>query len=275
MASRMGGGFVFEQAFCLRRRRGLTATAVFGDFLRGALSGDDPIAAPYLNLARVVVAPVFLQGILGEKRDGLLAHFFLIFFRKSGRMATSTAQIAELIESTVTGLGFEFVDYEKLPHGLLRVTIDSTKEGGITVDDCEMVSDQITHLFTVEGVEYERLEVSSPGVDRPLKRARDWQRFLGRPVQVELYEPMKAEGFPEAGRRKLQGRALAVEGEGPETRIRFSFEELHIARTPSEAVRGKKTGKKAAEAAPVVVTFDLADVDRANLIAELDFRGKK
>ena len=119
-------------------------------------------------------------------------------------MATSTAQIAELIESTVTGLGFEFVDYEKLPHGLLRVTIDSEKEGGITVDDCETVSDQITHLFTVEGVDYERLEVSSPGVDRPLKRARDWQRFLGRPVHVELYEPLKAEGFPEAGRRKLE-----------------------------------------------------------------------
>ena len=82
-----------------------------------------------------------------------LKPIFFYFFRKSGRMATSTAQIAELIESTVTGLGFEFVDYEKLPHGLLRVTIDSEKEGGITVDDCEKVSDQITHLFTVEGVD--------------------------------------------------------------------------------------------------------------------------
>lgn len=204
-----------------------------------------------------------------------LKPIFFYFFRKSGRMATSTAQIAELIESTVTGLGFEFVDYEKLPHGLLRVTIDSEKEGGITVDDCETVSDQITHLFTVEGVDYERLEVSSPGVDRPLKRARDWQRFLGRPVHVELYEPLKAEGFPEAGRRKLEGRALEVVGEGPEAAVRFSFEELHIARTPAEAVKGKKAGKRAPAAAPVVVTFDLADVDRANLIAELDFRGKK
>lgn len=204
-----------------------------------------------------------------------LKPIFFYFFRKSGRMATSTAQIAELIESTVTGLGFEFVDYEKLPHGLLRVTIDSEKEGGITVDDCETVSDQITHLFTVEGVDYERLEVSSPGVDRPLKRARDWQRFLGRPVHVELYEPLKAEGFPEAGRRKLQGRTLEVVGEGPEAAVRFSFEELHIARTPAEAVKGKKAGKRAPAAAPVVVTFDLADVDRANLIAELDFRGKK
>ena len=199
-----------------------------------------------------------------------LKPIFFYFFRKSGRMATSTAQIAELIESTVTGLGFEFVDYEKLPHGLLRVTIDSEKEGGITVDDCETVSDQITHLFTVEGVDYERLEVSSPGVDRPLKRARDWQRFLGRPVHVELYEPLKA-----AGRRKLEGRALEVVGEGPEAAVRFSFEELHIARTPAEAVKEKKAGKKAPAAAPVVVTFDLADVDRANLIAELDFRGKK
>lgn len=94
-------------------------------------------------------------------------------------------------------------------------------------------------------------------------------------MHVELYEPLKAEGFPEAGRRKLEGRALEVVGEGPEAAVRFSFEELHIARTPAEAVKGKKAGKKAPAAAPVVVTFDLADVDRANLIAELDFRGKK
>ena len=153
-----------------------------------------------------------------------------------------------------------------------RIRKDITNPNGLTF---WTVSDQITHLFTVEGVDYERLEVSSPGVDRPLKRARDWQRFLGRPVHVELYEPLKAEGFPEAGRRKLEGRALEVVGEGPEAAVRFSFEELHIARTPAEAVKGKKVGKKAPAAAPVVVTFDLADVDRANLIAELDFRGKK
>ena len=94
-------------------------------------------------------------------------------------MPKSTAQITELIESTVTGLGYEFVDFERLARGLVRITIDTDREGGISVDDCEAVSDQITHLFTVEGVDYERLEVSSPGVARPLKRARDWKRFVG------------------------------------------------------------------------------------------------
>lgn len=211
---------------------------------------------------------------------GSVPIFFFCFFGESPRtrfasMPKSTAQITELIESTVTGLGYEFVDFERLARGLVRITIDTDREGGISVDDCEAVSDQITHLFTVEGVDYERLEVSSPGVERPLKRARDWKRFVGSPAHVELYEPMHAEGFPEAGRRKLDGKILAVEGEGSEARVRFSFEELHIARTPSQAVRDKKKAAKTPVAAPVVVEFDLVDVDRANLIAELDFRGKK
>lgn len=67
---------------------------------------------------------------------------------------------------------------------------------------------------------------------------------MGSPAHVELYEPMHAEGFPEAGRRKLDGKILAVEGEGSEARVRFSFEELHIARTPSQAVRDKKRPRR-------------------------------
>ena len=75
---------------------------------------------------------------------------------------------------------------ERLARGLVRVTIDTTAEGGISLEDCERVSDQLTHLFTVEDVPYERLEVSSPGVERPLKRARDWERFAGELAAVEL-----------------------------------------------------------------------------------------
>ena len=92
---------------------------------------------------------------------------------------TNTGALTELVERTVEGLGYEFVELERLARGLVRVTIDTTNEGGITLDDCERVSDQLTHLFTVENVPYERLEVSSPGVERPLKRARDWERFAG------------------------------------------------------------------------------------------------
>ncbi len=190
-------------------------------------------------------------------------------------MLKSTAEIIELVEATVEGLGFEFVEFERLPRGMMRVTIDSTAEGGVSVNDCEMVSDQITHLFTVEGIEYDRLEVSSPGVERPLKRVRDWRRFVGQLAHVELYEPMHADGFPEAGRRKLDGRILGVEGdEGMET-IKFSFEEIEVAKTPSQAARAKAAKTKKVKAEPIEVSFAFNDVDRANLIAQLDFKGKQ
>lgn len=91
-------------------------------------------------------------------------------------MAVST-QLFEMIDATVEGLGYELVDVEKLPRGLIRVTID--KDGGITLDDCEKVSNQLNSAMTVENVDYDRLEVSSPGVDRPLKRPRDFVKFVG------------------------------------------------------------------------------------------------
>ena len=191
-------------------------------------------------------------------------------------MQKSAAQVDEIVERTLTGLGFEFVEIERLARGLMRVTIDTDREGGVGVDDCETVSDQLTHLFTVEDIDFERLEVASPGVDRPLKRVKDWIRFAGSPVHVELFAPMHAEGFPEAGRRKLDGRILGLEGEPGAETVLFSFEELNIARTPSQAARAKQgKGKKSPAAVdPVTVRFALADVDRANLIAQLDFRGK-
>ena len=81
------------------------------------------------------------------------------------------------IRETLLGLGYELVDLESSRGGLVRIFIDSPK--GITVDDCARVSNHLTRAFAVEGVEYERLEVSSPGLDRPLKRPEDYQRFAG------------------------------------------------------------------------------------------------
>ena len=117
-------------------------------------------------------------------------------------MAVST-QLFEMIDATVEGLGYELVDVEKLPRGLIRVTID--KDGGITLDDCEKVSNQLNNAMTVENVDYDRLEVSSPGVDRPLKRPRDFVKFVGQNVHVELFAPITGEGLPENGRRRLDG----------------------------------------------------------------------
>ena len=185
---------------------------------------------------------------------------------------TNSGALNELVERTVEGMGYEFVELERLARGLVRVTIDTTAEGGISLEDCERVSDQLTHLFTVEDVPYERLEVSSPGVERPLKRARDWERFTGELAHVELFAPLKAEGFPEAGRRKLEGRIVGIEGESGAEVVTFDFFEVDIARTPGmAALRNRK--KKTAETAPVRISFPLSDVDRATLLAELNLKG--
>ena len=82
--------------------------------------------------------------------------------------------IQNLLEKTLPGLGYELVDHELTAQGTLRVFID--KEGGITIDDCAAVSNHLSRLFTVEDVDYKNLEISSPGLDRPLKKAADFAR---------------------------------------------------------------------------------------------------
>jgi ribosome maturation factor RimP len=175
------------------------------------------------------------------------------------------------IQRTVEGLGYELVDVERLGGGLLRVTLDG--RNGIGLEDCERVSRQLTHLFAVEGVDYQRLEVSSPGVDRPLKRVRDFARFVGAEINVQLHAPLAAP----AGRKRLRGRLLEVAGGAGSERLRLEL-------TPDEAAAtGRLSGKRPAKArkagkhvevAPAsVVEFALADVDKARLVPALDFRG--
>ncbi|NML25405.1 ribosome maturation factor RimP [Zoogloea dura] len=97
--------------------------------------------------------------------------------------------LLKLIEQTAEGLGYELVDFETSPRGrLMRVFIDSPN--GITVDDCATVSNQLTRIFEVENVDYDRLEVSSPGLDRPLSKPADFERFAGQDVQVRLRMPI-------------------------------------------------------------------------------------
>jgi ribosome maturation factor RimP len=105
---------------------------------------------------------------------------------------------------TLASLGYELVDLETSRGGLIRVFID--KPGGITVEDCARVSNHLTRVFAVEGVGYERLEVSSPGLDRPLKRLEDFVRFTGQDATVRLK-------LPRDGRRRLEGRLAGVEGD--------------------------------------------------------------
>jgi ribosome maturation factor RimP len=100
--------------------------------------------------------------------------------------------LIDLIGQAVSGLGFELVDFETSPRArLLRVFIDRASEPGrVDVDDCALVSNHLSRLFAVEGVDYDRLEVSSPGLDRPLKKPDDWERFAGQDVQIKLRVPL-------------------------------------------------------------------------------------
>ena len=135
------------------------------------------------------------------------------------------------VRETLGSLGYELVDLETSRGGLVRIFIDSPE--GITVDDCARVSNHLTRAFAVEGVEYERLEVSSPGLDRPLKRLEDYTRFAGQQASVRLKLPLD-------GRRRYEGRLGGVEG-----------------------------GNVVLDVEGVRRSFALGDIDRARLVPEV------
>ena len=95
--------------------------------------------------------------------------------------------IQNILDKTLPGLGYELVDFELTAQGDLRIFID--KEGGITVEDCATVSNHLSRVFTVEDIDYKRLEISSPGLDRPLKKAADFVRFAGRQAKIKTRLP--------------------------------------------------------------------------------------
>jgi ribosome maturation factor RimP len=130
------------------------------------------------------------------------------------------------IRETLAGLGYELVDIESSRSGLLRIFIDAGR--GITVDDCARVSNHLTRAFAVEGIDYERLEVSSPGLDRPLKSLADFERFAGREASVKLK-------LPREGRRRFEGTVVGVEDgkvvlEVEGKRQQLAFEDIDRAR---------------------------------------------
>ena len=139
-----------------------------------------------------------------------------------------------LVERTVGGLGYELADFEYVNNGrMLRVFIEKSHEVGITVADCEAVSRQLQRVLEVEGITYDRLEVSSPGLDRRLRKAADFARFAGSEARVRLRHPVN-------GRRNFVGIVRAVEGE----RVELEFE-----------------GEQ--------MSFEIAELDRARLVPKL------
>lgn len=156
------------------------------------------------------------------------------------------ADLAGLIEQAVTGLGYELVDFETSPRArLLRVFIDrlpvpvpgaDAAASAITVDDCAAVSHHLTRLFTVENIDYDRLEVSSPGMDRPLKKADDYVRFAGREVHLKLRVPeVGAAGGTASPQRNFSGVIAGLDGDRVRivvegTEREFAFDNIEKAR---------------------------------------------
>ncbi len=170
--------------------------------------------------------------------------------------AASSAGWAAVLESTVEGLGYQLVDVERLPRGLLRISIDRTpghvyptESEFVTVDDCEVVTRQLQLVFEVESVDYDRLEVSSPGLDRPLRRPQDWERFCGLEVDVTFKLPFQ-------GRRKYRGllaqtqpqpRLIVKEGK-TEQALDFTLDEVREARlVPVVDFKGRAKGARNGE----------------------------
>ena len=143
------------------------------------------------------------------------------------------AGIESKVAPTVAGMGCELVDVQASNGGrMLRVFID--KPGGITLEDCAAVSRQLTRVLTVEGIEFDRLEVSSPGLDRPLRKAGDFERFAGQRAELRMRTP------DATGRRKFVG-----------------------------VLRGTEAGNVNVEMDGQIVALALEDIERAKLVPAL------
>ena len=121
--------------------------------------------------------------------------------------------LQELLETTLTGLGYELVDLDRSGRGrLLRVFID--KPGGIGVDDCAAVSHHLMRVLAVENIAYDRLEVSSPGLDRLLKKEQDFARFAGHKARIKVRIPIDGQRNFVGVLREVSGGAVQLDVEG-------------------------------------------------------------
>lgn len=121
--------------------------------------------------------------------------------------------LEELLESTLKGMGYELIDVEQLAHNkLIRIFVD--KEGGITIDDCVTISNHLSRLFAVENIDYGRLEVSSPGMDRPLRKEADFVRFKGEMIKLRLRVPLQGQRNFVGVLREINNGIIKLDVEG-------------------------------------------------------------
>lgn len=158
--------------------------------------------------------------------------------------------LEQLLERTLSGLGYELADFNLSNHGrMLRVFIDKLHEhdartsgnvtGNVSIADCEAATRQLQRVLEVEGIEYDRMEVSSPGLDRKLRKPADFIRFAGQEAEVRLREPVN-------GRRRFVGVVRQVIGDQVEIEV---------------------------NGAPMLLA--LANLDKARLVPRFEMQGRR
>ena len=188
--------------------------------------------------------------------------------------------LQDIVEQTASGLGYDLVEIDRSAGGLLRITIDlpwvQPAEGTlaveqfITVEDCEKVTRQLQFALEVDGVEYKRLEVSSPGIDRPLRHTQDFVRFTGQMIDVTLKAPMGAAagGQVSANRKKFRGVLEAVTGTD-------GAAGWQIVWSDAPAIKpGQKVSKKRVPPPLQALGFTLDELREARLAPIVSFKGR-
>ncbi len=194
--------------------------------------------------------------------------------------------LKEIVEQIVAGLGYDLVETERSAGGLLRITIDlpwaasvagvAVAEQFVTVEDCEKVTRQLQFALEVDAVEYSRLEVSSPGIDRPLRHQQDFERFEGHVVDVTLKAALgaAAAGQVSATRKKFRGvlerQEPTVAGEGALGEAGWQI----VWRDDPVAKPGQKISKKRPVAPTQVLGFVLSELKEARLAPIVSFKGR-
>ncbi len=189
--------------------------------------------------------------------------------------------IQEIVEQTVTGLGYDLVEIERSAGGLLRITIDlpwtspdaavpGQPEQFINVEDCEKVNRQLLFALEVDGAEYKRLEVSSPGIDRPLRHEKDFERFVGHVIDVNLKAPIgvAAAGQVSATRKKFRGTLERVHGADGASGWQIVWSDAPVAKP------GQKISKKRLPAPVQALGFTLDELREARLAPIVSFKGR-
>jgi ribosome maturation factor RimP len=140
--------------------------------------------------------------------------------------------LQELIEPVVLGLGYSYVGLQLFPqgkHSLIRLYIDK-KPGGVTIDDCSLVTRQVMALLDIEAPDVAQytLEVSSPGVDRILFTPEQFRDYLGSKISVHLNVSMNGQRNFKGILKDVQSSVICIESNGVE--IPLSFTDIHEAR---------------------------------------------